>query len=285
MYSVIVRQGLFPVRWPGAGEGKGTMVLSFNDLAKQFDDQRGLPAAALREWVAAIDLFAAGRMLEIVEPGIGTGRVTLPLAVSGHRVTGTDVSEAMLETCAHKAEALRVADQLTLVYGDATALPLQDDAFDLGVMASLLYLVPDWTEVLDELARVVRPGGSILHLVERSESGDELRLWDIAWRTRVESTDFQHASLQPTPEEVQAEFLRRWPDTRVEIFACWEFGQTVGEAMDGYGERLRALYADINDADWDRIVGDFLYWARNQYPDPETRLGGQVVLEAMIART
>lgn len=261
------------------------MALSFDDLATRFDDQRGLPAAALREWAAAVDLLAAGRTMEIVEPGIGTGRITLPLAVAGHRVTGVDVSGAMLEACAHKAEALRVNDRVTLLQGDATALPLPDDAFDLGVMASLLYLVPDWTEVLDELARVVRPGGSVVHLVERTETGEELRLWDIAWRSRMDSTGFEHASLNPTPEEVQGEFLRRWPDTRVEIFACWEFGQTVGEAMDGYSERLRPLYAAINDDEWDRIVGDFLHWAESTFPDPETRLGGRVVLEAMIART
>lgn len=260
------------------------MVLSFDELANQFDDQRGLPVAALREWVAAIGLLAGDRVLDIVEPGIGTGRVTLPLAAAGHRLTGVDVSEAMLRACRHKAEALRAGDRVTLVQGDATSLPLPDDGFDMGVMASLLYLVPDWTEVLDELARVVRPGGMIVHLVERSESGEELRLWDIAWRARVESTGFQHASLRPAPEEVQAEFLRRWPDTRVEIFACWEFGQTLGDAMDGYSERLRPLYASINDEDWDRIVGDFLHWAEATFPDPETRLEGTVVLEALIAR-
>lgn len=260
------------------------MVLSFDDLASQFDDQRGLPAAALREWAAAVDLLAAGRTLEIVEPGIGTGRVTLPLAASGHHVTGVDVSEVMLQTCAHKAEALRLGERVTLLQGDATALPLPDDACDLGVIASLLYLVPDWTAVLDELARVVRPGGSVVHLVERSESGENLQLWDIAWRTRVESTGFRHASMHPAPDEVQTEFLRRWPDTRVEIFACWEFGQTVGEAKEGYGERLRPLYASIDDGDWERIVGDFLYWAEATFPDPDTRLDGQVVLEALIAR-
>ena len=260
------------------------MVLSFDELASQFDDQRGLPAAALREWAAAVDLLAAGRVLQIVEPGIGTGRVTLPLAVSGHNITGVDVSESMLRTCAHKAEALRIGERVTLVEGDATALSLPDDVFDLGVIASLLYLVPDWTAVLDELARVVRPGGSVVHLVERSESGEDLQLWDIAWRSRVESTGFQHASLRPTPEEVRAELLRRWPDTRVEVLACWEFGQSVGEAMDGYSERLRPLYASIGDADWERIVGDFLHWAEGTFPDPDTRLDGQVVLEAVIAR-
>lgn len=261
------------------------MVLSFDELASRFDDQRGLPAAALREWAAAVELIAAGRTLEIVEPGIGTGRVTLPLAASGHAVTGVDVSREMLNASAHKAESLRVSDRVTLVEGDATSLPFADDVFDMGVMASLLYLVPDWPAVLDELARVVRPGGTVVHLIERSESGEELQLWDIAWRARVESTGFQHASLHPTPEEVQAEFLRRWPDTRVEILACWEFGQKVGQAMDGYSERLRPLYAKISDDDWDRIVGDFLHWAETTFPDPDTQLGGQVVLEALIART
>ena len=261
------------------------MALSFDELASQFDDQRGLPTVALREWAAAINILAAGRTLEIVEPGIGTGRVALPLAASGHRVTGVDTSREMLDASARKAEILRVRERVILLQGDATALPLADDGFDMGVMASLLYLVPDWIAVLDELARVVRHGGAVVHLVERSESGEELQLWDIAWRTRVESTGFQHASFHPTSEEVQTEFLRRWPDTRVEILACWEFGQTVGQAMDGYRERLRPLYAQVSDDDWDRIVGDFLHWAEATFPDPDTYLGGQVVLETVIART
>lgn len=260
------------------------MILSFDDLAAHFDEQRGLPAAALREWTGAVQLFASGRTLRVIEPGIGTGRITLPLAVAGHEVTGIDVSKAMLEACAQKAKALRVADRVTLIHGDATSLPVDDDAFDIGVMASLLYLMPEWESLLDELARVVRPGGAIVHLIERTEAGNDLQLWDIAWRKRIEETGYVHPALRPSLEEVRTEFSRRWPETRTEVLASWEFGQTVGEGRDRFGERLRPLYADVAQDDWDRVVRSFLYWSENSFPDPETRLDGQVILEAMIAR-
>jgi SAM-dependent methyltransferase len=261
------------------------MTLSFDDLAEQFDDQRGLPAAALREWVAFVDVYAAGRALEIIEPGIGTGRVSVPLAVAGHRVAGVDVSTSMLEECRRRAEALGVDDRVSLIHADAVDLPLEDDAFDLGITASLLYLVPDWEAVLDELARVVRPGGSIVHLVEWSTSGEALQLWDVAWRMRVESTGYRHPALRPSLDEVRAEFLRRWPDTRMELLASWTFGQSVAEGRDRFSERLRPLYASVDDADWDRVVRDFLHWAETEFPDPDARLDGQVLLEALIART
>lgn len=260
------------------------MTLSFDDLVKHFDDHRGLPVAALREWVASVDVYAAGRTLRIVEPGIGTGRITLPLAVAGHEVTGVDISVPMLEACARKAEALGVADRIALIQSDAVDLPLADGAFDLGVMASLLYLVPDWEGVLDELARVVRPGGSIVHLVERTTPGDALQLWDVAWRMRVESTGYRHPALRPSLDEVQTEFMRRWPDTRTEPLASWAFGQSVAEGREGYVERLRPLYASVSDEEWDRVVGDFLYWTETEFPDPDTRLDGQVLLELLIAR-
>lgn len=260
------------------------MILSFDDLAKHFDDQRGLPAAALREWVASVNVYAAGRTVRIIEPGIGTGRISLPLAAVGHLVTGVDVSQSMLDTCAEKAEAIGAARRVTLVHADASELPLPDDSFDLGVMASLLYLVPQWESVLDELARVVQHGGAIVHLVERTESGESLQLWDIAWRTRIESTGYRHPALRPSLNEVRTEFMRRWPDTRTELLASWTFGQSVGEGRDRYGERLRPLYAGIADDDWDRVVRDFLHWSETGFPDPDTRLDGQVVLELLIAQ-
>jgi ubiquinone/menaquinone biosynthesis C-methylase UbiE len=260
------------------------MVLSFDDLAAHFDEQRGLPAAALREWTGAVNMFAAGRTLNVIEPGIGTGRITLPLAVAGHYVTGIDVSQPMLEACASKAETLKIADRVTLIHGDATSLPVNDDAFDVGVMASVLYLMPDWETLLDELARVIHPGGGIVHLIERTESGDDLRMWDIGWRKRIEETGYVHPAIRPSVDEVRTEFSRRWPDTRIELLASWTFGQSVGEGRDRFGQRLRPLYADVSQDDWDRVVRSFLYWSERMFPDPETRLDGQVILEAMIAR-
>jgi ubiquinone/menaquinone biosynthesis C-methylase UbiE len=261
------------------------MTLSFDALAEQFDDQRGLPANALRHLVAFVDDIARGRTLTIVEPGIGTGRISLPLAASGHRIVGIDISRPMLDACARKAATLRVEERVTLIEGDATAIPREDDSCDVGIFASLLYLVRDWEGVLDEFARVVRPGGAVVWIRERTERGGTLALWDIGWRTRVETAGFRHQAASPTEDEILAALQRRWPDVMTEPLASWTFGQSVGQARDGYGERLRSLYPAIPDDTWSVLVQDFLHWAETSFPDPDGRIDGQVMLEGVVAWT
>lgn len=260
------------------------MSLSFDAIAEQFDGQRGLPVAALRRLVAFIERRGGGRSLAIIEPGIGTGRITLPLAAAGHRITGVDVSWPMLDTCRAKAEALRVGDRVELILDDATSLPCDDDVFDAGIFASLLYLVPEWERALDELARVVRPDGLVICIRERTDWGDALRVWDAAWRERVEAAGYSHTSASPTDEEMIAAMIRRWDDLTVEPLASWVFGQSVGEGRQDYGDRLRWLYPGIPDAGWDALVDDFLSWSEEAMPDSATRLDVTVVLEAVVAR-
>lgn len=261
------------------------MSLSFDALAAQFDDQRGLPATALRHLVAFINEISQGKSLTIIEPGVGTGRIALPLAAAGHQVVGVDISRAMLDACLEKAEALNVLDRVTLIEDDATNQVSPDDMFDIGIFASLLYLVPDWEAVLDELARVVKPGGAVIWVRERTEQSDALTLWDIGWRTRVESAGYAHQSSTPTEVDILNAMQRRWPDLVIEPLASWTFGQAVWEGRADYSSRLRALYPDIPDVDWERLVRDFLRWVEMAFPDPEQRLDGRVVLETVVAWT
>jgi len=103
------------------------------------------------------ELQGATRVLEV---GAGTGLVTLPLAEAGLPMTGMDLSEGMLERLREKsgARGLRVP----LVVADASRLPFADHVFDGLVMRHVLHLVAAWQQALDEVVRVVRPGGSFL---------------------------------------------------------------------------------------------------------------------------
>jgi SAM-dependent methyltransferase len=71
----------------------------------------------------------------VLELGSGTGRVLLPLAGEGHRVTGLDLSEAMLERCRGKLARLPVEERerVRLVQGDMTN-------FDLGELFPLVVI-------------------------------------------------------------------------------------------------------------------------------------------------
>jgi ubiquinone/menaquinone biosynthesis C-methylase UbiE len=60
-------------------------------------------------------LAADGPLLEL---GCGTGRVLVPLAREGHRITGLDASGSMLATAQAKVEATGVEERVTLIQGD-----------------------------------------------------------------------------------------------------------------------------------------------------------------------
>jgi ubiquinone/menaquinone biosynthesis C-methylase UbiE len=261
----------------------GYVRLSFDAIASQFDSQRGLPRTALQAWMELVDDLAGGHQGHIVEPGIGTGRIALPLAMAGHHITGADISRPMLDACAESARNLQIADHVTLLNADATDMPLPDHTFDLGVIVQVLYLVPDWPAVLDELARLVKPGGFVIHLTEPTLEGVALARWSSSWRQVIEETGFRHIALSPTDAEVQAEFLRRWPDVEVRELASWSFGQSVNEAREDYAARLRPLYASIPDDEWRAATDRFLAWTMTAFPHGDERLEGTVTLTAMIA--
>lgn len=129
--------------------------VAFDRAAGYYDATRSLSpaAAALVTAVLAEALVGHGPVLEI---GVGTGRIALPLAETGIEVVGIDLSGPMLEELTAKAGAVPVA------VADCTSLPFPDDAFG-GVIAShVFHLVPEWRDATLEVLRVLRPDGTFL---------------------------------------------------------------------------------------------------------------------------
>ena len=110
-----------------------------------------------------------GRVLDVAT---GTGLVAARLHERGFRVTGLDQSPEMLARARE-----RLGGRAELVEGSADALPFPDAAFDHLTFTYLLRYVDDPAATLAELARVVRPGGTIAML----EFGLPRGLWRPAW--------------------------------------------------------------------------------------------------------
>ena len=107
-----------------------------------------------------------GTGLQVLELGAGTGRITLPLAADGHRVTAVDRMPAMLDSLQRKlADQPLLAERVEPVLGDITALPLADAGFDLVVapfnVLMHLYRWQDLLACLREANRVLVPGGTL----------------------------------------------------------------------------------------------------------------------------
>src|SRR5205085_2264930 len=130
-----------------------------NKLAPSYDRQMDFNEKLLfggcREWVCS---QAHGDVLEIA---IGTGR-NLPYYPEDVRLTGVELSPAMLEVTRSRAAALGVDIDLRL--GDAQALPFPDDAFDVVVCTISLCTIPDDRKAVQGVRRVLRPGGLFLLL-------------------------------------------------------------------------------------------------------------------------
>lgn len=108
-----------------------------------------------RQWACG---QVAGDVLEIA---IGTGR-NLPYYPEDVRLTGIDLSPAMLVQAAERARAL--GRDVALSVGDAHALAFADETFDGVVMTLALCTIPDEHRAIHEAKRVLRPGGTLILL-------------------------------------------------------------------------------------------------------------------------
>jgi demethylmenaquinone methyltransferase/2-methoxy-6-polyprenyl-1,4-benzoquinol methylase len=117
----------------------------------------GQEASWRRALVARVRAGPGDRVLDVAT---GTGLVAQELVRSyGCSVIGLDQSEEMLAVARTKLPA-----SIELVHGEAERLPFADGAFDALTFTYLLRYVDDPLLTLRELARVVRPGGTIAAL-------------------------------------------------------------------------------------------------------------------------
>ena len=106
-----------------------------------------------------LDWLAPDPALRWVDVGCGNGAFTELLVdrCVPAEVQGIDPSEAQL-AFARTRPAARLAK---FQCGDAMALPFADKSFDASVMALVIFFVPDPAKGIAEMARVVRPGGTV----------------------------------------------------------------------------------------------------------------------------
>jgi ubiquinone/menaquinone biosynthesis C-methylase UbiE len=101
-----------------------------------------------------------GEASEVADVGTGTGFVAAGIAPRVERVVGIDNAPAMLEVARENLRALG-ASNVDLVVGEASLLPLAQGAVDAAFANMVLHHAEDPEAMLREMARVVRPGGTV----------------------------------------------------------------------------------------------------------------------------
>jgi SAM-dependent methyltransferase len=144
--AVVARPGLWPVF-------RGPLRVQFDRLAPVWEGRRG--TEALAPLAAALDRLER-EPRQVLDLGTGTGKGARLVAerFPGAEIVGVDIAPAMV------AEARRLlppelAGRVRFEVADASALPFEENAFDLVV---LLNMIP----FFEELARVIAPGGVLV---------------------------------------------------------------------------------------------------------------------------
>ncbi|WP_158441388.1 class I SAM-dependent methyltransferase [Kribbella steppae] len=94
---------------------------------------------------------------DVLDVACGTGNAAIPAAQAGARVTGLDLTPAMLLKAQERAAGLEVE----WVEGDAEELPFSAERFDVVLSTFGCMFAPRHEVVADEIARVLRPGGRL----------------------------------------------------------------------------------------------------------------------------
>ena len=139
---------------------------SFGSVADLYRESRpGYPLAAI-EWALE---HAPGR--DVLDLAAGTGKLTEVIAAAGFRVTAVEPLEEM------RRELARTVPAAALLSGSAEQIPLPDGAVDAVLVGQAFHWF-DQSRALDEMARVLRPGGVVGLLWNLRDESEE-------WAQRV----------------------------------------------------------------------------------------------------
>jgi SAM-dependent methyltransferase len=140
---------------------------SFDRVADVYDETRSLPDDAERRLTSALHELVRGAAANplVYEVGIGTGRVTIPLARLGVRIVGSDIAPKMLHVLRAKKTAIDVC------LAESAFPPFRSGVFDAVLFAHVLHLVPDVPATLRASVRLLRGGGMIISGSDDPELG------------------------------------------------------------------------------------------------------------------
>jgi demethylmenaquinone methyltransferase / 2-methoxy-6-polyprenyl-1,4-benzoquinol methylase len=182
----------------------------FHTIADRYDLITGLLSFGRdRRWKEELVTLAG------VQPGTraldlaaGTGDIAFALADRGARVAALDITHRMLQIASGKREP---SAPVTFVTGDMMSLPFPDATFDLVTTGYGIRNVPAIEPAIDEIRRVLRPGGLLLSLDFDRPANPVVRGVYLGYLTVVGSVLGWALHRDPDTYRYIPESIRRYP--------------------------------------------------------------------------
>lgn len=203
--------------WDAAACGE-SMYLRGDDYAAQTRTRY-----ELEPFIVPFADFAGCRGRAVLEIGVGLGADHQRFAESGAALTGLDITERAIAHTRRRFELAGLRSDLRV--GDAEQLPFADESFDVVYSWGVLHHTPDTGKAIDEVRRVLRPGGEARVMLYNKRSIIGAMLWvrysllRLCWRS-LDEVYAEHLESPGTkaftPGEVRAMFSG-FSDVRVRV--------------------------------------------------------------------
>ena len=147
--------------------------------------------------------FTRYRGKKVLEVGVGAGTDFIQWLRAGAIASGIDLTQEALDNLTHRIHVYDLPKPARIQVSDAENLPFDSGTFDLGYSFGVLHHTPDTKRAIQELVRVVRPGGEVKIMLYNRHSIWAFNQW------------MKHALLKGRP----------WKSLG---WALWNFNESVG---------------------------------------------------------
>ncbi len=258
------------------------MADSFDRVAARYDATRALPAAAEADIAVGIArAVGATRRTRLLEIGVGTGRIALPLSRLRLRCVGIDRSAPMLAAARHGGRD--GTGQLLLARADATALPFATASVDVALIVHVFHLIPDWPVALREALRVLRPGGYLVYGSEQRGAASEEGPIAAQWRALLTARGIAPRNHRSTDDAVGALLREHGLSPTTETVATWTGETTVAQTLARHASRDYSSSWGIPDAIFAEANAALTAWVAVRYPASDRKLVTQSEFTLTIA--
>ncbi len=256
-------------------------TFNYYDRIAPFYDQTRWMTESIAEDVADVilDFVQATPKTSFLEPGVGTGLNVLPLVKRGYSVTGIDISREMLDQFRQKLSG--IPQNLTLIHGDASQLPLPDRSFDVVLTVHMIHNVADWKTFLDDVERVLKPRGFYLNAQWITPSARR----DFEGHFRQIAAKYEGAKISKQNDVAMnaidiEDFLgnKGYPSTYV-IAKEWTVKNTVGELLSCFKSKSYGICWRMPDEIFNRIMSELEAFCLKHYGSLQAELSSNAKFE------
>jgi SAM-dependent methyltransferase len=128
-------------------------------------------------FIHAFAQFTRYRGKKVLEVGFGAGTDFIQWLRAGAAASGIDLTQEALDNLTRRIEIYRLPKPEQIAVGDAEKLPFASNTFDLGYSFGVLHHTPDTRRAIEDLVRVVRPGGELKIMLYNRRSVFAVNQW------------------------------------------------------------------------------------------------------------